>query len=284
MKKITLLILLSFLVLFVPPLQTVLADDPSPWGEFLNPDGSIQWDKLVDLGVSSQEAGWMDVTLPGGVVIQQQATFHRYQTPSGNVLVLPEPVTLFFMALHPAESGLYRRGKHARQRGLDPDAAGGRCAFPGPIGPTGQQGLHRSHAVLPGSDRRPRRYLVDRELQLPGRTLQNDQRQRFSGERPAALSERRRQLRQHPRWVQRAGEHSLHRPYLRAAALALPGGEHRSGHARAGHPKDCSRPSPGRRAGSGQTRGGYPGFGGHPAGGVHLVRAGPGSSHLPCEQ
>ena len=106
MKKITLLILLSFLVLFVPPLQTVRADDPSPWGEFLNPDGSIQWDKLVDLGVSSQEAGWMDVTLPGGVVIQQQATFHRYQTPSGNVLVLPEPVTLFFMALHPAESGL----------------------------------------------------------------------------------------------------------------------------------------------------------------------------------
>ena len=31
---------------------------------------------------------------------------NRYQTPSGNILVLPSPATLFFMAMHPVESGL----------------------------------------------------------------------------------------------------------------------------------------------------------------------------------
>ena len=87
-------------------LRSVQADDPSPWGEFLNPDGTVQWDKLVDLGTTSQPASWMDITLPGGLVVHQDATYHRYRTPSGNVLVLPEPITLFFMAQHPTESGL----------------------------------------------------------------------------------------------------------------------------------------------------------------------------------
>jgi len=111
MKKMVLVVLLSLLALFLVPLQTAKADGPSPWGEILNPDGSIQWGKLVDLGNTSEPAKWMDITLPGGVVIHQDATFHRYRTPSGNVLVLPEPVTLFFMAMHPVESGL--KGAHS---------------------------------------------------------------------------------------------------------------------------------------------------------------------------
>jgi len=106
MKAIRALILISILVLLAGPLRSVQADDPSPWGEFLNPDGTVQWDKLVDLGTASEPASWMDVTLPGGLVVHQDATYHRYRTPSGNVLVLPEPITLFFMAQHPAESGL----------------------------------------------------------------------------------------------------------------------------------------------------------------------------------
>lgn len=48
----------------------------------------------------------MDITLPGGLVIDLDATYHRYQTPTGNIVVLPSPATLFFMALHPVESGL----------------------------------------------------------------------------------------------------------------------------------------------------------------------------------
>ena len=106
MKAFRLLAIVSILLLLAGPLNIAQADDPSPWGEFLNPDGTVQWNKLVDLGTTSEPASWMDITLPGGLVVHQSATFHRYRTPSGNVLVLPEPVTLFFMAQHPAESGL----------------------------------------------------------------------------------------------------------------------------------------------------------------------------------
>ena len=100
------LVLISILALLAAPAGIVRADGSSPWSEILNPDGTIQWSKLVDLGNTSNPAAWMDVTLPGGMVVHQNATFHRYQTPSGNILVLPDPVTLFFMAMHPQESGL----------------------------------------------------------------------------------------------------------------------------------------------------------------------------------
>ena len=106
MKAMRFLFLIAFLAFLVAPVAAVRADSGSPWSEILNPDGTIQWSKLVDLGNTSQPATWMDVTLPGGMVVHQNATFHRYQTPSGNVLVLPDPVTLFFMAIHPQESGL----------------------------------------------------------------------------------------------------------------------------------------------------------------------------------
>ena len=82
------------------------ADGESPWGEILNPDGSIRWDLLSDLGTVSESADWMDITLPGGMVLDLDATYHRYQTPTGNILVLPSPATLLFMAMHPVESGL----------------------------------------------------------------------------------------------------------------------------------------------------------------------------------
>jgi hypothetical protein len=99
-------IILSLVIasLIIIPLSA-LADE-SPWGDILNPDGSIQWDQLVDLGTISEPADWMDMTLPGGMVLDLDATYHRYQTPSGNILVLPSPSTLFFMAMHPNESGL----------------------------------------------------------------------------------------------------------------------------------------------------------------------------------
>jgi len=48
----------------------------------------------------------MTITLPGGMVVHLDATYHRYKTASGNILVLPSPTTLFFMAMHPQESGL----------------------------------------------------------------------------------------------------------------------------------------------------------------------------------
>jgi len=99
------ILMLVIIALVAIPLR-VVADDESPWGEILNPDGSIRWDLLSDLGTVSESADWMDITLPGGIVLDLDATYHRYQTPSGNILVLPSPATLFFMAMHPVESGL----------------------------------------------------------------------------------------------------------------------------------------------------------------------------------
>jgi hypothetical protein len=96
---------LVIVTLIASPLRAS-ADDEAPWSEILNPDGSIRWELLSDLGSVSEPADWMDITLPGGMVVDLDATYHRYQTPSGNILVLPSPATLFFMALNPTESGL----------------------------------------------------------------------------------------------------------------------------------------------------------------------------------
>jgi hypothetical protein len=104
-QRIFFLVVIVAVALFAAP-QAAHADEPSPWGEILNPDGTIQWNNLTDLGTASQPADWMAVTLPGGIVLHPDANFHRYQTPSGNILVLPSPATLFFMAMHPDESNL----------------------------------------------------------------------------------------------------------------------------------------------------------------------------------
>lgn len=107
MKTVRFLLLISFLAMLAAPIRVARADEgDSPWGDFLNPDGSIAWDQLTDLGTVSEPADWMDITLPGGLVIDLDATYHRYQTPTGNIVVLPSPATLFFMAMNPVESGL----------------------------------------------------------------------------------------------------------------------------------------------------------------------------------
>ena len=106
MKTFRSIILAVLIIALIALPRPAAADGESPWGEILNPDGSIRWDLLSDLGTTSEPAEWMDIILPGNVVIDLDATYHRYQTPSGNVLVLPSPATLFFMAMKPKESGL----------------------------------------------------------------------------------------------------------------------------------------------------------------------------------
>jgi hypothetical protein len=106
MKTVRVMVIFLMVIALTSPTGVGNAQDDTPWGEVLNPDGSIRWELLTDLGVVTEEADWMDLTLPGGIELDLDATFHRYVTPSGNVLVLPSPATLFFMALHPQESGL----------------------------------------------------------------------------------------------------------------------------------------------------------------------------------
>lgn len=81
-------------------------DGDDAWGEFLNPDGSINWPNLTYLGETTEQADWMYIELPGGIQVPLgDARYSRYLTPSGNVLVLPSPVTMFMTFLHPEESG-----------------------------------------------------------------------------------------------------------------------------------------------------------------------------------
>jgi hypothetical protein len=106
MKLSRLFIALLLVIVLTSASIPAKAGSSSPWGEILNPDGTIKWSSLKDLGTTSQPASWMDLTLPGGIALNLDATYHRFQTPSGNILVLPSPATLFFMAQHPKESGL----------------------------------------------------------------------------------------------------------------------------------------------------------------------------------
>ncbi len=99
---------LSTMLAFAVPAKAQDGDgDSSAWGEILNPDGSINWANLTYMGETSEPAEWMNVELPGGIQVPLgEATYNRYVTPSGNVLVLPSPATLLMTFVSPVESGL----------------------------------------------------------------------------------------------------------------------------------------------------------------------------------
>ena len=45
---------------------------------------SIRWDLLSDLGTVSESADWMDITLSARMVLDLDATYHRYQIPAAH--------------------------------------------------------------------------------------------------------------------------------------------------------------------------------------------------------
>lgn len=97
--------LVFLLTLLLIPARTVQAQGDNPWEDVVNPDGGLR-DDLVDLGEVTEEADWMDMQLPLGMTIDLDANYHRYQTQDGDIILLPSPMTLFFMAMNPQESGL----------------------------------------------------------------------------------------------------------------------------------------------------------------------------------
>lgn len=101
MKRVALVLVL--LTLLIP--SAVYAQSSDPWSEVFQPDGNLNPD-LIDLGVTTDTPDWMSMDLPFGQSLDLDANYHRYQTPSGNVIVLPSASTLFFMAMNPQESGL----------------------------------------------------------------------------------------------------------------------------------------------------------------------------------
>ena len=99
---------LIFAFLGNPVLKALAGDDggDKAWGEFLNPDGSINWANLTYLGDVSKPADWMNIEIPGGIQMPLgEAHYSRYITPSGNLLVLPSPATMFMTFMHPDASG-----------------------------------------------------------------------------------------------------------------------------------------------------------------------------------
>lgn len=109
MKRI--LISLALFVVLATPIpvlaQTTInppvVDPNSMWGEVVDQNGNIRYADLTDLGTVQQSASWMP-RIPG--IGSLLASYQEYQTPTGNIVVLPTATTLFFMALNPQESGL----------------------------------------------------------------------------------------------------------------------------------------------------------------------------------
>jgi len=95
------LILASFVVNLVAHAQGEQPPQDGLWGDVIDENGNILYDNLTDLGEIQVDAEWM----PNVPFINGQATYHRYLTPSGNIVVMPSATTLFFMALNPDESG-----------------------------------------------------------------------------------------------------------------------------------------------------------------------------------
>lgn len=100
------LTLLGFTAMALPGSALAQDDGTSPWGEVVDENGNIRFDNLTDLGETTEDTEWMDIPLPFGQEIDLDANYHRYQTPDGNVVVLPSPLTLVMMATNPQESGL----------------------------------------------------------------------------------------------------------------------------------------------------------------------------------
>jgi hypothetical protein len=96
-----------WLVLLFLFLETagVHAQDQNPWNEVFTSTGSLN-PNLIDLGSATEHPEWMSLQLPFNQSLPLEANYHRFQTPEGNIVVLPSASTLFFMAMKPQESGL----------------------------------------------------------------------------------------------------------------------------------------------------------------------------------
>lgn len=100
-KKVVVAFMLVGLLLL--PVPTVQAQS-SGWGALFDENGALL-PGVVDLGKVYQDVDWMDAGLFGHDILD--ASFHQYLLPSGELVVMPSSSTLFFMVLHPDESGLH---------------------------------------------------------------------------------------------------------------------------------------------------------------------------------
>lgn len=112
--------LMSILLLFHPVhAQEEMpenGDDSSVWGEVVTVNGILLFDEMIDLGVIQQDVTWMEASIMGNDVLD--ATYHVYQTSNGNMVYLPDAMTLAYMAASPAESGFANASMLAEGDGI----------------------------------------------------------------------------------------------------------------------------------------------------------------------
>jgi hypothetical protein len=105
MKKNIILLLSILILVTLLPARQVFAQD-SAWSEVVDSNGNIQYDRMTDQGVVTQNADWMpSITLPVVGTVSVPAEYHSYVTESGNTVLMPTATTLFFMASNASESG-----------------------------------------------------------------------------------------------------------------------------------------------------------------------------------
>ncbi|MFZ6029551.1 MAG: hypothetical protein ACOYYS_17700 [Chloroflexota bacterium] len=111
-----LMALLAIFALLLGPASAAYAQDgsgdggiPPGWSEFVNADGSIDFDALSDPVQVSVPADWMSFPSPvGNIPVGMppgNATYLQYITPSGAVLVVPSPATMLMTYLNADASG-----------------------------------------------------------------------------------------------------------------------------------------------------------------------------------
>ena len=94
------LIVLVAVVALAP--AATLADGGIDPGEVWLPDGTIQWENLTFTGL---------VTEPiDGIALLPEAVFEQYLTPSGDIVLVPSPITLMAMYAYPDQFGALQGG------------------------------------------------------------------------------------------------------------------------------------------------------------------------------
>ncbi len=106
MKRAILSILIIFTFTFLAGSVYAQEGEEADWGEFINPDGSINFDTLTYVDTVTEQADWMSIQMGGINIPVGEAKYGRYVTPSGQVLVIPSLATVFFSSVNPVDSGL----------------------------------------------------------------------------------------------------------------------------------------------------------------------------------
>jgi hypothetical protein len=110
-RKVILLAVALLLAVGLGSTSSAYAQNGTPpgWGQFVNEDGSINFDALGEPVKVTQPVDWMSFGSPVGDIPvgwpPGEATYLQYTTPDGGVLVVPSPATMLMTYLNADASG-----------------------------------------------------------------------------------------------------------------------------------------------------------------------------------